>query len=65
MDSTNNNVKGGKEIDIRDAIGFLFSKLWIIALITACAVIVAFLITSFTTEIHHCQKFVDYIKKIL
>lgn len=54
MDSNNikNNNKGGKEIDIRDAAGYLLSKLWIIALITACAVIVAFLLTSFTTEMY-------------
>ena len=55
MDSTNNNnnsVKVGKEIDIRDAIGYLFSKIWIIALITAATIIVAFLITNFTTELY-------------
>lgn len=56
MDSTNNSInnsaKVGKEIDIRDAISYLFSKIWIIALITAITVIVAFLITNFTTEMY-------------
>ncbi len=56
MDSTNNNVnnttKVGKEIDIRDAVSYLMSKLWIIALVVATAIIVAFLITSFTTEMY-------------
>jgi len=56
MDTTNssmsNNAKVGKEIDIRDAVSFLLSKIWIIALITAITVIVAFLITNFTTEMY-------------
>lgn len=51
MDS-NNNAKGGKEIDIRDAVGFLLTKAWIIALVTVCAIIAAFLITSFTTPMY-------------
>ena len=56
MDTTNssmsNNAKVGKEIDIRDAVSYLLSKIWIIALITAITVIVAFLITNFTTEMY-------------
>lgn len=57
MDTTNNvsvknDVRGGKEIDIRDAVGYLFSKLWIIALIVAASIVVAFLFTSFTTELY-------------
>lgn len=53
MDSTNNinNTKAGKELDIRDAISYLFSKIWIIALVVAATIIVAFLITNFTTEL--------------
>ena len=50
MDS--NNTKSGKEIDVRDAAGYLLSKVWIIALVTICAVIASFLITSFTTPMY-------------
>ncbi|MBQ4510882.1 MAG: hypothetical protein II984_09170 [Clostridia bacterium] len=51
MDSSNNvNAnKVGRELDIRDIIGYLFSKIWIIALVAICAIVFAFLITSFTT----------------
>lgn len=57
MDTTNNvsvkkDIKNGKEIDVRDAVGYLVSKLWIIALVVAVAVIIAFLLTSFTTELY-------------
>ena len=55
MDSTNNsvnNTKVGKEIDIRDATSYLLSKIWIIALIAVAAVIIAFLVTNFTTEMY-------------
>ncbi len=51
MDS-NNNVRSGKEIDIRDASSYLLSKAWIIALVTVCAIIVSFLVTSFTTPVY-------------
>ena len=51
MDSTTNNTtqaqnKGGREIDVRDAIGYLLSKIWIIALVVLCCVIVMFLYTK-------------------
>ena len=59
MDSNNNQnntpnkkTNSGKEIDIRDAVSYLLSKLWIIALIAAISVIIAFLSTSFTTEMY-------------
>ncbi len=51
MDSSNNanNSKVGKELDIRDIVSYLLSKIWIIALVAVCAVVFAFLLTSFTT----------------
>ncbi len=51
MDSSNNvnNNKTGKELDIRDIVSYLLTKIWIIALVAVCAVVFAFLITSFTT----------------
>ncbi len=54
MDSKNNvkNLKNVKEIDIRDVVGYLFSKIWIISLVVALSIITAFLITSFTTELY-------------
>ena len=54
MDSSNNlsNSKVGKELDIRDIISYLMSKIWIIALVTVCAVVFSFLVTSFTTPMY-------------
>ena len=51
MDSSNNlnNTKVGKELDIRDIVSYLISKIWIITLVAVCAVVFAFLLTSFTT----------------
>ena len=51
MESSNNvsNNKVGKELDIRDIVSYLLSKFWIIALVAVCAVVFAFLLTSFTT----------------
>ena len=51
MDSTSTNTstpnKGGREIDVRDAIGYLICKLWIIALVVLCFMIIMFLYTRF------------------
>lgn len=53
MDSNNlNNSKIGKELDIRDIVSYLLSKIWIIALATVCAVVFSFLVTSFKTPMY-------------
>ena len=54
MDSSNNvkNSKVGKELDIRDIVSYLISKIWIIALVSVCAIVFAFLLTSFTTPMY-------------
>jgi len=63
MDSTKNNIKSGKEIDIRDAAGYLLTKSWIIILVTVCAVIFAFLLSSFTTDLYTSQCTVFILTK--
>lgn len=48
MDSNNNATpQKNAEIDIRDIAGYLFGKLWIIALVILCFAIIAFLWTTF------------------
>lgn len=51
MDSNNNvslnNTNENSSLDIRDIVNFLFSKIWIIALVVLCFAIVAFLWTNF------------------
>lgn len=46
MDSNNTN-KQTTELDIRDIVSFLLTKLWIIALVVLCFAIIAFLWTTF------------------
>jgi LPS O-antigen subunit length determinant protein (WzzB/FepE family) len=43
MESSNNvsNNKVGKELDIRDIVSYLISRIWIIALVAVCAVVFA------------------------
>ena len=56
MDSNNNTVNNNApnsstgSIDIRDVANFLFSKIWIIALVVLCFAIVAFLWTNFFVD---------------
>lgn len=48
MDSNNNATpQKNADIDIRDIAGYLFGKLWIIALVILCFAIIAFLWTTF------------------
>ena len=48
MDSNNNATpQKNAEIDIRDIVGYLIGKLWIIALVILCFAIIAFLWTTF------------------
>lgn len=47
MDSNNNTSKKGIELDIRDVVNFLLSKLWIIALVVLSLAIIAYLWTTF------------------
>ena len=48
MDSNNNtSKKGTMELDIRDVVNFLLSKLWIIALVVLSLAIIAYLWTTF------------------
>ena len=48
MDSNNNaTTQKNAEIDIRDIVGYLLGKLWIIALVILCFAIIAFLWTTF------------------
>ncbi len=69
--TTNNNItnetsksKAGREIDIREVCGFLFSKIWIIALVTLCCMIVAFLYTRiFITPMYSTSSEVYVINK--
>jgi len=61
MDQTTNNnantAKKGKEIDIREVASFLLSKLWIIALVVLCCLIIAFLYTRiFITPLYNSQS---------
>lgn len=46
VEENNTKNKSGREIDIREVGGFLISKLWIIALVVLCCVIVAYLYTE-------------------
>ena len=54
METSNNsnNTKVGKELDIRDIVSYLFTKIWIIILVAVCAVVFAFLLTSFKTPMY-------------
>ena len=56
--------KSGREIDIREVCGFLFSKIWIIALVTLCCMIIAFLYTRiFITPMYSSNSEVYVINK--
>ena len=48
--------KFGREIDIREVCGFLFSKIWIIALVTLCCIIIAFLYTRIITPMYSSSR---------
>ena len=50
MDSNNNATQKNTNIDIRDVANFLFGKIWIIALVTLCFAIIAFLWTNFFVQ---------------
>lgn len=54
METSNNsnNTKVGKELDIRDIVSYLITKIWIIILVAVCATVFAFLLTSFKTEMY-------------
>ena len=54
QETTNKNKNNsGKEIDVREALSFIFSKFWIVALVTICCIIFAFLYTSlFITPVY-------------
>ena len=47
MDSNNATNKNTTELDIRDIVNFLITKIWIIALVVLCFAIMAFLWTTF------------------
>lgn len=48
--------KSGREIDIREICGFLLSKIWIIALVTLCCIIIAFLYTRIITPMYSSSR---------
>lgn len=56
MDSNNASTKNTTELDIRDIVNFLLSKLWIIALVVLSFAIIAFLWTTFFVTKEYTSK---------
>ena len=56
VEENNTKNKSGREIDIREVGGFLLSKLWIIALVVLCFIIIAFLYTELITPMYSATR---------
>lgn len=56
MDSNNSTTKNTTDLDIRDIVNFLLSKIWIIALVVLSVAIIAFLWTTFFVTKQYTSK---------
>lgn len=53
MDTTNNNNTVSTELNIRDISLFILSKVWIVALVTLCLIVITFLyVSQFVTPVY-------------
>lgn len=61
LNNEQTKAKSGRELDIREVCGFLFSKIWIIALVTLCCIIIAFLYTNIVITPMYSSKSEVYV----